>query len=126
MYADMLNGHTRYLRKYLWKIKIPLKIKIFMWFLSKKVLLTRDNLAKRNWNGNTKCSLCDAEQSVEHLFISCSFARLIWRVVFAAYNIPPPSNITNLFGIGLMELTKLIKLGFTLVFRLYVGQFGIA
>jgi hypothetical protein len=27
MCADMLNGHTRYLRKYLWKIKIPLKIK---------------------------------------------------------------------------------------------------
>jgi hypothetical protein len=50
MYNDILNGHTRYLRKYLWKIKIPLKIKIFMWFLSKKVLLTRDNLAKRNWN----------------------------------------------------------------------------
>jgi fructose-specific phosphotransferase system IIC component len=35
---------------------------------------------------------------VEHLFISCHFARLIWQVVFAAYNIPPPSNITNLFG----------------------------
>jgi hypothetical protein len=98
MYADLLNGNTRYLRKYLWKIKIPLKIKIFMWFLSKKVLLTRDNLAKRNWNGNTKCSFCDDEELVEYLFISCPFARLIWRVVFAAYNIPPPSNITNLFG----------------------------
>jgi hypothetical protein len=68
-----------------------------MWFLSKKVLLTRDNLVKRNWNGNTKCSFCDAEESMEHLFISCPFARLIWRVVFAAYNIPPPSNVINIF-----------------------------
>ena len=25
-YEDLLNGHTRYLRKYLWKLKIPLKI----------------------------------------------------------------------------------------------------
>jgi hypothetical protein len=23
----MMNGHTRFLRKYLWKMKIPLKIK---------------------------------------------------------------------------------------------------
>jgi hypothetical protein len=35
----------------------------------KKVLLTRDNLAKRNWNENTKCCFCDGEESVEHLFI---------------------------------------------------------
>jgi hypothetical protein len=34
MYLDLMNGHSVYLRKYLWKIKIPLKIKIFMWFLS--------------------------------------------------------------------------------------------
>jgi hypothetical protein len=36
MYTDMMNGHTVFLRKYLWKIKVPLKIKIFMWFLYKK------------------------------------------------------------------------------------------
>lgn len=77
-----------------------------MWFLSKKVLLTRDNLAKRNWNGNTKCSFCDAEESVEHLFISCPFAKLIWRVLFAACNIPPPSNITNMFGNWLNGVDK--------------------
>jgi hypothetical protein len=26
------------------------------------------------------------------------FDRLVWRVIFAAYNIPPPSNIINMFG----------------------------
>ena len=58
MYEDLMNGHTIFLRKYLWKLKIPLKIKIFMWFLHRKVLLTKDNLAKRNWHGDTKCSFC--------------------------------------------------------------------
>ena len=47
MYEDLMNGHTVYLHKFLWKLKLPLKIKIFMWFLSKKILLTKDNLAKR-------------------------------------------------------------------------------
>jgi hypothetical protein len=78
MYANMLDGHIRYLLKYLWKHKIPLKIKICIWLLSKKILLTRDNLAQRHWNGNTKCCFCDTEESVEHLFISCPFATLVW------------------------------------------------
>ena len=56
MYEDLMNDHTRYLRKYLWKFKIPLKIKVFMWFLNNKVLLTKDNLAKGRWQGCTKCS----------------------------------------------------------------------
>jgi hypothetical protein len=30
MYEDLLNDHTHFLRKYLWKVKVPLKIKIFM------------------------------------------------------------------------------------------------
>ena len=78
MYEDLMNGHTRYLRKYLWKLKIPLKIKVFMWFLHNKVLLTKDNLAKRRWQGCTKCSFCGSEETIEHLFISCPFAKIIW------------------------------------------------
>jgi hypothetical protein len=57
MYLDLMQGHTVFLRKYLWKLKIPLKIKIFMWFLNNKVLLTKDNLLKRNWKGCQKMLL---------------------------------------------------------------------
>ena len=63
MYVDLMNGHTIFLRKYLWKLKIPLKIIFFLWFLHRKVLLTKDNLAKRNWNGCKKCCFCDSEES---------------------------------------------------------------
>ena len=69
MYEDLMNGHTRYLQKYLWKIKMPLKIKVFMWFLHRKVLLTKDNLARRNWHGCSRCSFCGSPETVEHLFI---------------------------------------------------------
>jgi hypothetical protein len=54
-YAELLNGHTQYLRKYLWKMKVPLKIRIFLWFLHRKELLTKDNLIKRKWIGCKKC-----------------------------------------------------------------------
>jgi hypothetical protein len=41
MYNDLINGHTVYLKNYIWKIEVPLKIRIFMWFLCKEVILTR-------------------------------------------------------------------------------------
>jgi hypothetical protein len=48
MYLDLLNDDTKYLKKYIRKMKVPLKIKVFMWFLHRKVILTKDNLARRN------------------------------------------------------------------------------
>uniref|UniRef100_A0A452XPE3 Reverse transcriptase zinc-binding domain-containing protein n=1 Tax=Aegilops tauschii subsp. strangulata TaxID=200361 RepID=A0A452XPE3_AEGTS len=32
----------------------PLRIKVFMWFVHKQVILTKDNLAKRNWVGSAR------------------------------------------------------------------------
>jgi hypothetical protein len=32
----------------LWKLKVPQRIKVFRWYLRKGVILTKDNLAKRN------------------------------------------------------------------------------
>jgi hypothetical protein len=34
--------------KMIWKMKIPLKTKVFGWYLHRGVILTKDNLAKRN------------------------------------------------------------------------------
>jgi hypothetical protein len=31
----------------LWNLKVPLKIKIFLWYLLKAVRLTKDNIAKK-------------------------------------------------------------------------------
>ena len=109
MYADLMNGNTVFLRKYLWKLKVPLKIKIFMWFLHRKELLTKDNLAKRRWMGSKKCVFCDLDESVDHLFIRCSFARQIWRLVHFTFSITPPTSATNLFGNWLNGVDKTTK-----------------
>jgi hypothetical protein len=39
----------------MWKLKVSLRIKIFMWYLRRGVVLTKDNLAQKNWNGNKLC-----------------------------------------------------------------------
>jgi hypothetical protein len=98
MYLDLMNEDAHYLHKYLWKLKLPFKIKIFMWFLRGKVLLTKDNLIKRKWKGCSKCCFCDSEETVQHLFISCPFVRIIWRMIYFTYSLSPPINIINMFG----------------------------
>lgn len=108
-YEDLLNGHTRYLRKYLWKLKIPLKIKIFLWFLNRKELLTKDNLAKRRWTGCKKCVYCEEDETADHLFIKCTFARDIWRLVHFTFNVYPPTSISNMFGTWLNGIDKVTK-----------------
>ena len=49
MYIDVINSSVIRSSKHVWKVKVPLKIKVFMWFVHKQVILTKDNLAKRNW-----------------------------------------------------------------------------
>jgi hypothetical protein len=52
---------------------------------------------------------CSSQETIDHLFISHSFARLVWRVVHFTYNIPPPTNINNLFGNWLNGIDKQTK-----------------
>jgi hypothetical protein len=62
----------------IWKLKIPLKTKIFMWYLGREVILTKDNLLKRNWNGSSKCVFCHNDETTKHFFSHCKFMRSIW------------------------------------------------
>ena len=44
--------------KKIWKMKIPLKNKVFAWYLCRAVILTKDNFAKRNWYESKQCVFC--------------------------------------------------------------------
>jgi len=66
----------------LWKYPGPIKSKIVLWLALNNKLLTWDNGLKRGWNGPNRCALCkeDAE-SVFHLFIFCSYAVQVWKML---------------------------------------------
>jgi hypothetical protein len=106
MYLDIINEDTKFLRRYIWKMKVPLKIKKFMWFVHRKEILTKDNLKERNWDGDTKCCFCDDEESVNHIFIECPFAKIVWHIIHMSFGLAPPKNIKNLFGNWLTGIPK--------------------
>jgi hypothetical protein len=58
-------------------MKIPLKTKVFAWYLRPGVILTKDNLTKRNWHGYTKCIFCHEQETIKYILFSCRVARSI-------------------------------------------------
>ena len=66
---------------WIWKAKIPLKIKNFLWQLAQDAVLTRDVMNRRNWKGNPRCSFCYDRETSSHLFFGCPVAKVVWRTV---------------------------------------------
>jgi hypothetical protein len=58
LYMALINNGTTHMNKQIWRLTVPLKIKIFMWHMKKRVVLTKDNLARQNWDGSKKCCFC--------------------------------------------------------------------
>ena len=48
VYSALLDVRALPINKPVWKLKIPLKVKFFICLLHRGVILTKDNLAKRN------------------------------------------------------------------------------
>ncbi len=67
----------------LWKLRVPLKIKIFLWLGARNRIPLAELLKRRGWIGPTICSLCrQDDESSEHLFFGCNFARGVWAWIF--------------------------------------------
>ena len=49
------------------KMKIALKIKVFLWLMIKERILTKDNLSKKGWIGTKNYEFLGADESVGHL-----------------------------------------------------------
>ena len=75
-----LDGGMRpFFSTIVWKFTIPPRVQYFLYPSSKDKSLTKANLAKRGWQGNSNCTLCaSAIETSNHLFLQCSFSRKVW------------------------------------------------
>ena len=69
------------------KTKMPPRVKVFMWLALRNSILTKDNLLRRGWKGDEKCPFCGHKESINHLFLSCSVARLLWNILKCAFSL---------------------------------------
>jgi hypothetical protein len=105
-YLALIHSDIPNLNRRLWKLKVPLKIKIFLWYLRRGVILTKDNLAKRNWQGSVQCCFCHKDETIQHLLFDCPLARTVWSIIQVATNLYLPHSVSNMFGTWLWGLDK--------------------
>lgn len=66
---------------FIWKARLPLKIKIFLWQLFLNSVLTKDNMVKRAWPGNAMCLFCHKDETLVPLFFDCTVAKCVWGCI---------------------------------------------
>jgi len=54
-----------------WKLRLPLKIKVFLWYHKRGVTLTKDNLIKQNRKGDGSC-FCSSAETIQHTLLQKS------------------------------------------------------
>jgi hypothetical protein len=114
MYNTILNENIMPNNRLLWRIKLPLKVKIFLWFLFKGVILTKDSLIERNWHRTESCCFSNRE-TIQHLFFDCVLARFVWRTIELTFGLKPPMSVGHISTSWLQNIPiddkKLILVG---------------
>ena len=63
----------------LWKLGIPFRVSIFLRKILHYGLPTRTELSKKQIITDENCAVCgEHQETLDHLFMSCHFARAIW------------------------------------------------
>jgi len=62
-----------------WKLKIRLNIKYFLWIALSNTILTWENFQKRTWQDTGIFFPCKNNlEDVSHMLISCQFNQIVW------------------------------------------------
>ena len=62
-----------------WNIKVPQKIKLFLWKICQNAIPVKDNLFKRKLINSPLCQVCNSErETIEHALLLCPWTSLVW------------------------------------------------
>ena len=72
----------------IWNPCVPTKVGFFAWEAFWGKVLTLDQLKKRGRCLANRCFLCyKEEESIDHILIQCSKARVLWELLFALFGV---------------------------------------
>ena len=67
------------MRKNIWKIRVPVRVKMLLWRITTYTIPVREVLGHRMELDNQECVLWqDGQETISHLFFHCPMARAIW------------------------------------------------
>jgi hypothetical protein len=78
MYKLLYQGPLIPLADSIRTTKVPLKIKIFIWQLTRGRLPSNDHILKRRGPSDSMCAPCGLPENVDHIFFQCVLAQFGW------------------------------------------------
>lgn len=88
----------------IWRCKLPLKIRVFLWQIYHGRLQASAVLKKRGWKGDQRCILCKNIESIDHIFFGCPLAIFFWACIRDALAWDGfPTSTANFFEIWLLK-----------------------
>lgn len=92
----------------LWRYKIPTTVKIFVFLLLRKKILTQDVLRRRNIGCAIGCVVCNSItiETAKHLLFQCDYAVQVWQGLGARLGIKILANGQAIQDIWLNSLQQ--------------------
>ena len=83
----------------IWNFNIPLKLKCFVWLILENRINTLDILSRKGWIGPSRCCLClNVQESINHIFVSCSFVRNVIEQLNSFYGHEITWTLSSILG----------------------------
>jgi hypothetical protein len=95
----------------IWTASSDADSKFFVWLVLHNRVLTAENMAKRRWPCDPKCSFClYIDETTEHILTKCNYMEAAWNILAEKLNLPNFS-LLNASGGPLSWVLHLIQSG---------------
>jgi hypothetical protein len=61
----------------IWQLRVPPKIRVFLWRLARQSIPTGDVLHRRHMAPQASCLICEAPDSWKHSLLECNMAKCV-------------------------------------------------
>ena len=96
--------------KNIWALKVPPKVRMFVWRACYNILPTRENLHRRKVMVDPQCEICcQKSESVGHILWECPLARNVWAICRGKIQ-KCPNDARELFALFRMLVDRLPQL----------------
>ena len=89
LYKSLVHScAVSFLCNIIWSPYVPIKVSFFAWKASWEKVLTQDQLKRRGWILANRCCLCCVEEeTINHILVHCSKAKILWDLVFSLFGV---------------------------------------
>lgn len=91
--------------KYLWKLRIHPKARMFLWRAVWDILPHGSNLSRKGIENVDKCTRCGLLETNSHVLKDCKWAQEVWQQVMNSSDIPQQLSFREWFGMMMERKT---------------------